>query len=98
MNLTHKEKLLEEVKPVINSPYWAKMQELIESMISERRDSLERVATFEEVLRLRGNIEALKEIKSLDEAIEVFNQTTNPQSRGRESKLYDQALFSAVKE
>ena len=98
MNLTDKEKLLEEIKPVVNSPYWAKIQDLINSIISEKRDSLERVPTFEEVLRLRGNIESLKEIKDLDKAIELFNQTTNPQSRGRESKLYDQALFSAVKE
>lgn len=88
MNFNIKQKQLEEIKPVVNSPYWAKIQELINSIISEKRDSLERVATFEEVLRLRGNIEALKEIRDLDEAIRLFDESTNPQSRGREHQLY----------
>jgi hypothetical protein len=87
-NLNIREKQLEEIKPVVNSPYWAKIQDLIDSLISEKRDSLERVSTFEEVLRLRGNIEAFKEIKNLDEAIKLFDENTNPQSRGRESQLY----------
>jgi len=87
-NLNNREKQLEEIKPVVNSPYWAKIQELIDSLISEKRDSLEKVSTFDDVLRIRGNIEALREISKLDEAIKLFDENTNPQSRGRESQLY----------
>jgi hypothetical protein len=60
-------------------------------LIEEKRDSLERVKTFEEVLRARGFIDAMREISELDEAIKRFDEVTNPQSRGRDSKLYDQA-------
>lgn len=87
-NLNNREKQLEEIKPVVNSPYWAKIQELIDSLISEKRDSLEKVSTFDDVLRIRGNIEALREISKLDEAIKLFDENTNSQSRGRESQLY----------
>ena len=86
--MNNREKQLEEIKPVVNSPYWAKIQELIDSLISEKRDSLEKVSTFDDVLRIRGNIEALREISKLDEAIKLFDENTNLQSRGRESQLY----------
>ena len=60
--MNDKVKLLEEIKPIVNSPYWAKLQGLIADMIADKRDSLERVSTFEEVLKARGSIEALREI------------------------------------
>lgn len=82
------QKQLEEIKPIVNSPYWIKLQELIESRIEQKRDSLERVQTFEEVLKVRGFIDALREISELDKAIERFDESTNPQSRGREAHNY----------
>ena len=91
MKLTSKEKLFEEIKPLVNSQYWIGFQELLDFFISEKRDSLERVSTFEEVLKLRGSIESLREIKELDDAIKQFDETTKAQSRARESVLYDQA-------
>lgn len=79
-----RKKQLEEIKPVVNSPYWVALQDLISSLIEEKRDSLERVQTFEEVLKIRGYVEAMREISNLDEAIKLFDETTTPQSRGRE--------------
>jgi hypothetical protein len=90
-NLNDKVKLLEEIKPMVNSPYWAKLQGLIADMIADKRDSLERVSTFEEVLKARGSIEALREISELDKAINFIDEATKPQFRDREPKLYDQA-------
>jgi hypothetical protein len=89
--LNNKVKLLEEIKPIVNSPYWAKLQILIADMIADKRDSLERVSTFEEVLKARGSIEALREISELDKAINFIDEATKPQFRDREPKLYDQA-------
>ena len=86
-----RKKQLEEIKPVVNSPYWKSLQDLISSLIEKKRDSLERVKSFEEVLKIRGFIEAMREISELDEAIKRFDEVTNPQSRGRDSNLYDQA-------
>jgi hypothetical protein len=86
-----RKKQLEEIKPVVNSPYWKSLQDLISSLIEEKRDSLERVKSFEEVLKIRGFIEAMREISELDEAIKRFDEVTNPQSSGRDSNLYDQA-------
>jgi hypothetical protein len=77
------QKQLEEIKPIVNSPYWTKLQELMETRIEQKRDSLERVQTFEEVLKIRGFIEALREISELDKAIERFDEATKPQFRGR---------------
>lgn len=91
MKLTSKEKLFEEIKPLVNSPYWEKLQDLIDLFISEKRDSLERVTNFEEVMRLRGSIESLREVKELDNAVKLFDEATKLQSRNRESQLYDQA-------
>ena len=82
------QKQLEEIKPIVNTPYWTKLQELIETRIEQKRDSLERVLTFEEVLRIRGFIEALKEISELDKAIERFDEATKPQFRDREPQNY----------
>jgi hypothetical protein len=91
MKFTSKEKLFEEIKPLVNSPYWVKLQELLDSFISEKRDSLERVTNFEEVMKIRGAIESLREVKDLDNAIKLFDEATKAQSRARESVLYDQA-------
>jgi hypothetical protein len=91
MKLTSREKLFEEIKPLVNSPYWEKLQDLIDLFISEKRDSLERVTNFEEVMRLRGSIESLREVKELDNAVKLFDESTKSQSRVRETQLYDQA-------
>ena len=91
MKLTSKEKLFEEIKPLVNSPYWEKLQDLLDLFISEKRDSLERVTNFEEVMRLRGSIESLREVKELDNAVKLFDESTKSQSRVRETQLYDQA-------
>jgi len=91
MKLTSKEKLFEEIKPLVNSPYWEKLQDLLDLFISEKRDSLERVTNFEDVMRLRGSIESLREVKELDNAVKLFDEATKLQSRNRESQLYDQA-------
>lgn len=91
MKLTSREKLFEEIKPLVNSPYWEKLQDLLDLFISEKRDSLERVTNFEDVMRLRGSIESLREVKELDNAVKLFDEATKLQSRNRESQLYDQA-------
>lgn len=91
MKLTSREKLFEEIKPLVNSPYWEKLQDLLDLFISEKRDSLERVTNFEEVMRLRGSIESLREVKELDNAVKLFDESTKSQSRVRETQLYDQA-------
>ncbi len=91
MKLTSREKLFEEIKPLVNSPYWEKLQDLIDLFISEKRDSLERVTNFEDVMRLRGSIESFREVKELDNAVKLFDEATKLQSRNRESQLYDQA-------
>jgi hypothetical protein len=91
MQLNSKEKLFEDIKPLVNSPYWKKLQDLLDQLISEKRDSLERVTNFEEVMRIRGCIESLREVKELDDAIKLFDEATKPQFRDREPKLYDQA-------
>lgn len=91
MKLTSREKLFEEIKPLVNSPYWEKLQDLIDLFISEKRDSLERVTNFEDVMRLRGSIESLREVKELDNAVKLFDESTKSQSRVRETQLYDQA-------
>lgn len=91
MKLTSREKLFEEIKPLVNSPYWEKLQDLLDLFISEKRDSLERVTNFEDVMRLRGSIESLREVKELDNAVKLFDESTKSQSRVRETQLYDQA-------
>jgi hypothetical protein len=91
MKLTSREKLFEEIKPLVNSPYWEKLQDLLDLFISEKRDSLERVTNFEDVMRLRGSIESFREVKELDNAVKLFDEATKLQSRNRESQLYDQA-------
>lgn len=82
--MEHQQKLYEDILPVVNSPYWVSIQALIDSFIESKRESLERVQTFEEVLKIRGAIEAFREIKDLKDSAESFIHLTNPQSRGRE--------------
>jgi hypothetical protein len=67
------------------------LQDLLDLFISEKRDSLERVTNFEDVMRLRGSIESFREVKELDNAVKLFDEATKLQSRNRESQLYDQA-------
>ncbi len=82
--MEHQQKLYEDILPVVNSPYWVSIQALIDTLIESKRESLERVQTFEEVLKIRGSIEAFREIRNLKDATESFIHLTNPQSRGRE--------------
>lgn len=86
--MTQQEKLFEDIKPLVNSQYWPSLQKLIDTFIDEKRQSLEKVSKWDDVLRLRGNIESLREISELDQAIKKFDENTNPQSRGRETQLY----------
>lgn len=77
-------KLLEDIKIVVNSEHWSNVKKLLNFMIEQKRDSLEMAATFEEVIKVRGFIEALREIKNFDIAIKELDLNTNPQSRGRD--------------
>lgn len=77
------EKLLENTKPVVHSQHWTQVKELLKFLIEQKRESLEMVTSFEEVLRVRGYISALREILTLEDAIKELD--TNPQFRGRET-------------
>ena len=77
-------KMHENIKPIVNSDYWQNFQLLIKEMIEDRRDSLERVVTFDEVHRVRGYIQALREVFDLRETVENYEASTNPQLSGRE--------------
>lgn len=75
------EKLLENTKPVVYSQHWTQMKELLLFLIEQKRESLEMVTSFDEVLRIRGHISALREVLNLEDSIKELD--TNPQSRGR---------------
>jgi hypothetical protein len=77
------DKLLENTKPVVFSPHWTQMKELLKFFIEQKRESLEMVTSFDEVLRIRGYISALREICCLEDSIKQLD--TNSQSRERES-------------
>lgn len=90
------EKLLENTKPIVYSQHWTQMKELLNFFIEQRRESLEIVDGYDEVLKLRGSISAFREILNLEESLKELDKDTNPQSRGRE--IYRPSSNGTVKE
>lgn len=89
-------KLLENTKPVVHSQHWVTVKTLISHMIEGHKENLEIVDTFEEVIKIRGKISALREILNLEDSIKELENDTNLQFRGRE--LYRPSSFGTVKE
>lgn len=66
-------KLYENIKPVVNSPYWLNVKKLLEELVEQKRDSLERVKSFDEVQRARGYIEAMREVIALENTVKELD-------------------------
>ena len=66
-------KLYENIKPVVNSPYWLNVKKLLEELVEQKRDSLERVKSFDEVQRARGYIEAMREVLALEDTVKELD-------------------------